>query len=86
MSVKYVPAFRLCHISKYLTLPNLVWAGIAQCATGWTAGVRIPVGVRFFSSQRADRLWEPTQPPIQWVLWTISPGVKLSEREAEQSI
>jgi hypothetical protein len=30
-----------------------------------------------------SRLWEPTQHLIQWLLWTISPGVKLPEREAD---
>jgi hypothetical protein len=71
-----VPAFRICHISKYLTLPNLVGAGITQsvyrCAMGRTAGGR------FFSSQRPDRLWEPSQPSIQCV--------KLPEHEADHSV
>jgi hypothetical protein len=37
-------------------------------------GVRVPVGSRIFSSLRPDRLWRPTQPPIQWVPGALSPG------------
>jgi hypothetical protein len=61
---------------------------IIYIATGYGldsrgVGVRVPVGTRFFSSPRhAD---PPTQPPIQWVLGALSPGVKRPEREADHS-
>jgi hypothetical protein len=35
-------------------------------------------GWEFFSSPRPDRLWGPTQPPIQWVPGALSLGVKRS--------
>jgi hypothetical protein len=32
---------------------------------------------RFFSSpQLPDRYWGSTQPPMQWIPWALSPGVK----------
>jgi hypothetical protein len=54
---------------------------VVGIATGYRlddrgVGVRVPVGSRIFSSpRRPDRLWGPTQPPIQWVPWALSPGV-----------
>jgi hypothetical protein len=46
----------------------------------------IPGSVKFFPSpQRPDQLMGPTQPPTQWVLGALSPGVKLPEREAVHS-
>jgi hypothetical protein len=49
-------------------------------------GVRVPVESRIFSSpRRADRLWGPPQPPIQWAPEAISPGVKRPGREADHS-
>jgi hypothetical protein len=43
--------------------------------------------VRFPSVQDFSLLYsiQPTQPPIQWVLWNVSPGVKRQECEAHHS-
>jgi hypothetical protein len=51
-------------------------------ATGWKIGCQgsIPGGVADFSL-----LLGPTQPPNQWVLGAIFPGVKRPEREADHS-
>jgi hypothetical protein len=47
-------------------------------------GVPVPVGSKTFTSPyRPDRLWGPTQPPIQWVPVVISLGVKRSGYEAD---
>jgi hypothetical protein len=60
-------------------------------ATGYGLGgeksqLRVPVGARFFSSQRRpDRIRGPTQPPIKWVSGALSPGVKRPGREADHS-
>jgi hypothetical protein len=40
----------------------------------------------FFSPPRPERLWGPTQPPIQWVLGALSLGVKLPGREVDHSL
>jgi hypothetical protein len=46
----------------------------------------VPVGVTIFTSpRRPDQLWGPPQPPIQWVLGALSPGVKWPGREADHS-
>jgi hypothetical protein len=48
--------------------------------------VQVAVGSRIFSSpRRPDRLWGPTQPPIQWVLGALFPAVKWLWREADHS-
>jgi hypothetical protein len=41
---------------------------------GRTTGVRFSAGEFFSSSQRQDRLWGPTQPPIQWLVGDVSSG------------
>jgi hypothetical protein len=49
-------------------------------------GVRVPVGARIFTSPcRPDRLWGPTQFPIQWVPGILSLGIKVPGREADHS-
>jgi hypothetical protein len=52
-------------------------------ATGWTAGVRFPAGIRFFCSPQYGVLG-PTQPSIQWVPGALSQGVKLLGRETDR--
>jgi hypothetical protein len=47
-------------------------------------GVRVPVGTRIFSTSSRPAL-ESTQPPIEWVLGAISPGVKRRWRESNHS-
>jgi hypothetical protein len=43
-------------------------------------------GLRIFSSPpRPDRLWGPTQPPIQWVPVALSLGLKRPGHEADPS-
>jgi hypothetical protein len=39
----------------------------------------------FFSPPRPDRLWSPTQPPIEWVIGALSLRVKQPGREADRS-
>jgi hypothetical protein len=49
-------------------------------------GVRVPVGLRFvISSRYPDRYWDPTQPPIQWVLGAPSWGLNRTVRKANYS-
>jgi hypothetical protein len=49
----------------------------------WTAGLRFPAGARDFSLLHSvHTLLGPTQPPIQWVLGALSPGVKQLGHEA----
>jgi hypothetical protein len=49
-------------------------------------GVLVPLGARLFSSLRfPDLLWWSSQPPIQWVPWALSSGVKRSGRQADHS-
>jgi hypothetical protein len=47
-------------------------------------GVRVPVGSRIFSKSSRPALGS-MQPPIQWVLRALSPGVKRPGREADHS-
>jgi hypothetical protein len=58
-------------------------------ATDWglddrAVGVRVPVGSRIFSTSSGPVLG-PTQLPIQWVPWALSPGVKRPGLEADHS-
>jgi hypothetical protein len=46
-------------------------------------GVQVLVGSRIFSSSRP--VLGPTQPPVQWLPWTLSQGVKRPGREDDQS-
>jgi hypothetical protein len=39
----------------------------------------------FFSPPHLDRLWGPTQPPVQWVLVALSLGAKRPGRESDHS-
>jgi hypothetical protein len=48
-------------------------------------GVRVPVGSRILFSKSSRPALGPTQPPIQWVPGTLSPGVKHQRREADHS-
>jgi hypothetical protein len=63
-------------IRRYLTWARTRAAAVGMGAGigtgcwmgGWGVGVRVPVGVRFFSPPRCpDRLRGPTQSPIHWV-------------------
>jgi hypothetical protein len=47
-------------------------------------GVRVPVGLRIFSTSSRPAM-RPTQPPIQWIPAALSPGVKRQGREADDS-
>jgi hypothetical protein len=52
-----------------------------------SSGVRVPVGTRTFLLTTASRpALGPTEPPIQWVPWALSLGVKWPEREADHSL
>jgi hypothetical protein len=67
-----------------------VWVGIAQwCSAGLRArcrGVRIPAEAGNFLFTTASKpALRPTQPPIQWVPWAFSLGVKRPERETDHS-
>jgi hypothetical protein len=50
-------------------------------------GFRFSVGSSIFSSSPLppDRLWGPSQSPIQWVPGALSPGLKQPGREADHS-
>jgi hypothetical protein len=53
---------------------------------GRGVGVRVPVRSRMFCSPcPPDRLWEPTEPPIQLVPGALSTEVKRPGREAGHS-
>jgi hypothetical protein len=72
----------------------LAGSGIAVVgiATGYGlddrgVGVRVPVGARIFSSPRRPyRLWGSPNLPIQWVLGTLSPGLKRPGREPDHPL
>jgi hypothetical protein len=52
----------------------------------WGCKVRLPVGAGNFLFTTASRTaLGPTQPPIQWVQWALSLGVKRPGREADHS-
>jgi hypothetical protein len=48
-------------------------------------GVRVRMGSRIFFFLRCTGWLGPTQPPIQWVMGTLSPEVKRQGREADHS-
>jgi hypothetical protein len=48
-------------------------------------GVRVPVAAKYFLSASSTTVLGPTQPPVQWVLGALSPGVKRPGREADHS-
>jgi hypothetical protein len=56
---------------------------------GWMIGVlgfNFQWGLGIFLFTTASRMaLEPTQPPIQWVIWALSLGVKQPGREADNS-
>jgi hypothetical protein len=59
---------------------------VYQQAVGWTARVQFPAGARDFLYFTASRpALGFTQPPIQWVLGTVSPGVKQPGCETDNS-
>jgi hypothetical protein len=49
-------------------------------------GVRVPVGSKIFASPYRPNQLRPTQPPIQWVLGTLSQGVNRPGRESDHSL
>jgi hypothetical protein len=62
---------------------------VQRWATGWTIGVlgfdsRWRLGI-FLSTTASKTALGPTQPPIQWVPWALSLGVKRPGREADHS-
>jgi hypothetical protein len=59
---------------------------VQRMATGSTSE-RPPLGseIFFYSTSSRVALW-PIQPPIQWVPWALSPGIKLPGREADHSL
>jgi hypothetical protein len=70
---------------NYKTLRYL-WESPVGIATGWTAGVRVSAGAGIFLFSTVSRpALESTQPPIHWVPWALSSGVKRLEREADPS-
>jgi hypothetical protein len=59
--------------------PPIYGVGIAQSvqwrATGWTAQVQIPAVQNFLFFTASRPTLESSQPPIQWIPGTLSPGV-----------
>jgi hypothetical protein len=54
---------------------------------GWTAGVRIPAGARFFSLLHSVQIGSGATPsPTQWVPGALSAGVKRPGRGADHSL
>jgi len=49
-------------------------------------GVSFPAGVAIFFLTASGPAVESTQPHLQWAPGPISPGVKLSGREADHSL
>jgi predicted membrane protein len=68
-------------------IPVTLLAACWRRATGYTAGVRLPVGARYllYSTSFTPALGH-TQPPIQWVTGALSPEVKRPRREADHSL
>jgi hypothetical protein len=64
---------------------------LAGTATGYGLdgrgiGVRVDVGAKIFLVSTSCRpVLGPTKPPIKWVPWTSSPGVKRPRREVDHS-
>ena len=59
---------------------------VTRLKVGWCT-VQIMAGTRHFSSpNHADRLWGPTQAPVQQTLGAPSPGLKQPDHEIEHLI
>jgi hypothetical protein len=56
-----------------------------QRATGLIAEVIFPVQGKVLNFRASRSALRPIQPPIQWVLGDLSPGVKIPGREAGHS-
>jgi hypothetical protein len=55
-------------------------------ATGWPAWVRLPAEKRKLSLVRSVQTFlGPIQPPIQWLLGALFPGVEWPQRDADHS-
>jgi hypothetical protein len=50
---------------------------------GWMAGGQFLVGAGIFLTTTSRPALESTQPPIQWVLVTLSPGIKQPGHETD---
>jgi hypothetical protein len=66
-------------LHSYLSCVRGVSKGYGLDGRGWIPGR----GKIFLFSTASRPVLGPTQPPIQWVPGTLSPGVKRSGREAE---
>jgi hypothetical protein len=77
---------KLCQ-SKYIRA--MIAQSVQRWATGRTTGVlgfdsRWRLGIFLFTTASRTDLG-PTQPPIQWVPWALSLGVKRPKHEADHS-
>jgi hypothetical protein len=76
--------FIICLLILSRNLDSAVGIAICYWLDDREVRVRVSEGARiFFMSSRP--VLEPTQPPIQWVLGALSPGVKRTEHEADYS-
>jgi hypothetical protein len=64
---------------------GLLVVGIAT-GNGLEGSGSIPGNARFFFCTVSRPTLGPTQPPIQWVLGSLSPGLKRPGREADHSL
>jgi hypothetical protein len=68
------------HIESQRALDSSVGIAAGHGLDDRALGVRVPVGSRIFTSPyRPHRFWGP------WVPWVLSPGVKRTGSEADQS-
>jgi hypothetical protein len=84
------PCYTHFLFSKYTTFLSRSQDRKVSIAAGyrlydWGVGVQVLVGSRTSSSPCRSDWLRPTQPPIQWVLEALSPGVKRTEREVDHS-
>jgi hypothetical protein len=59
------------------------WDSSVGIATGWMVGVRFPAGARNLYSIASIPTMGPNNPPIQWVPWSLSPGIKWPVSKAD---
>jgi hypothetical protein len=87
--------YSVCGVAFYVSPPPpppsraVIAQSVQRWATGWTIGVlgfdaRWRLEIFLFTTASRTAL-EPTEPPIQWVPWALSLGVKRPGRETNHS-
>jgi hypothetical protein len=80
LQVRLWTLFRFLHPARVACSAVRITAGYGLDGPGSIRSI-----ARFFLSTASRPALGPTQPPIQWVLGALSPGVKQSMREADHS-